>query len=421
MTSNRAFSAPARGLLVAGAFALVVTILQSAASILVPILLAVFIAIVTTPMLHWMRGRGVPKWGALMAIAFVLLDVGSLLALVTTGAVEGFRDRLPTYQERFMTFSHQFGGWLEGVGAGGSSEAIPDLMNPDMLAHGVRLFLSNASGIFAMGFLVLLATIFILLEAPTIPAKLRAAFHLTEEGDARLQRLLDTVNRYMQIKTLTSLGTAACAWLLLRFFGIDFAILWAVLAFFLNFVPVVGNIVMMIPPVLLALIQIDPWTALLVAIGYLVINTVIGNVLEPRIMGKGLGVSTLAIFISLLFWGWLFGTVGMFLAVPLTAAVVIALDANPHTRPLAILLGPEIAEAAAPEADSPWVRVHRGFLGDLLIRARITLSEWFKSGLKFLKSIGYLETLRASWPRSTTTRDQPTVTNEKMKPPPSLE
>ncbi|MDS4019009.1 MAG: AI-2E family transporter [Candidatus Competibacter sp.] len=338
-------------MLVAGAFALVVTVLQSAASILAPILLAVFVAIVTTPMLRWMRGRGVPKWGALMAITFVLLDVGSLLALVTTGAVEGFRDRLPTYQERFMTFSHQFGGWLEGVGASGSSEAIPDLLNPDMLVQGARLFLSNASGIFALGFLVLLLTIFILLEAPAIPTKLRAAFHVTEEGEARLKRLLDTVNRYMQIKTLTSLGTAVCVWLLLRIFGIDFAILWAVLAFFLNFVPVLGNILMMIPPVLLALIQTGPWTALLVAIGYLVINTGIGNVLEPRIMGKGLGVSTLAIFISLLFWGWLFGTVGMFLAVPLTAAVVIALDANPHTRPLAILLGPEIAEVAAPDAD----------------------------------------------------------------------
>ena len=352
MTPNHAFSAPARGLLVAGAFALVVTVLEAAAPILVPILLAVFIAIVTTPILHWMRSRGIPKWGALMVIAFVLLDVGSLFALVTTGAVEGFRNSLPTYQERFMAFSYQLGGWLESVGAGGSREAIPDLLDPNKLVHGVRLLLSNASGLFAMGFLVLLATIFILLEAPTIPAKLRAAFHLTEEGDARLKRLLDTVNRYMQIKTLTSFGTAVCVWLLLWVFGIDFAILWAVLAFFLNFVPVLGNILMMIPPVLLALIQTGPRTALLVAIGYLVINTVIGNVLEPRIMGKGLGVSTLAIFISLLFWGWLFGTVGMFLAVPLTAAVVIALDASPHTRPLAILLGPEITEEATPDADS---------------------------------------------------------------------
>jgi len=287
-----------------------------------------------------------------MVIAFILLDIGSLLALVTTGSVEGFRDSLPTYQERFMTLSHQFGGWLEGVGIGGSREAIPDLLDPNLLAHGVRLFLSNATSIFAMGFLVLLTTLFILLEAPTLPAKLRAAFHLTEAGNARLKRLLNTINRYMQIKTLTSLGTAFCVWLLLWFFGIDFAILWAVLAFFLNFVPVLGNILMMIPPVFLALVQTDLQTTLLVAIGYLLINVVIGNVLEPRIMGKGLGVSTLAIFISLLFWGWLFGTVGMFLAVPLTAAAVIALDANPQTRPLAILLGPAIAEEATPDTGS---------------------------------------------------------------------
>jgi AI-2 transport protein TqsA len=91
-------------------------------------------------------------------------------------------------------------------------------------------------------------------------------------------------------------------------FGIDFAILWAVIAFFLNFVPVVGNIVMMIPAVLLALVQVGLATALMVAAGYLVINTAIGNVIEPRIMGKGLGISTLAVFIALLFWGWLFGT-----------------------------------------------------------------------------------------------------------------
>jgi predicted PurR-regulated permease PerM len=115
---------------------------------------------------------------------------------------------------------------------------------------------------------------------------------------------------------------------------------------------VLGNILMMIPPVFLALVQTDLQTTLFVAIGYLVINITIGNVLEPRIMGKGLGVSTLAIFISLLFWGWLFGTVGMFLAVPLTAAAVIALDAHPQTRPLAILLGPAIAEQEAPDAGS---------------------------------------------------------------------
>lgn len=174
-----------------------------------------------------------------------------------------------------------------GVGVGGSREAIPDLLDPNKVAFAVRYLLSNASGFFATGLLVLLAVVFILLEANTLPAKLDVAFRMTEAGNARLQRLLDSIKRYMLIKSLTSLGTAVCVWLWLWFLGIDFAVLWAVLAFFLNFIPVVGNIVMMIPAVVLALVQVDVSAAIWVAVGYLLINTVIGNVLEPRIMGKG--------------------------------------------------------------------------------------------------------------------------------------
>ena len=344
MRPDLLFSPPARGLIVAGAVALVIGLTKTAAPILAPLLLATFIAIVATPALRWMRQRGVPKWGALLVIAFVIFDVGSLLALITTGAVEGFRDSLPSYQERFILLADQFGGWLGGLGAQNAREAVPDLLDPSKVTAVVRLLLSNASSMFGTGLLVLLAVVFILLEVPSMPAKLRAAFHLTEAGEARLARLLDNINRYMRIKTLTSLATALCIWLLLWVLGIDFAVLWAVIAFFLNFVPVVGNILMMVPAVLMALVQTDLPTTLFVAIGYLVINTAIGNVIEPRIMGKGLGISTLAVFIALLFWGWLFGTVGMFLAVPLTTALIIALDASPHTRPVAILLGPEIKE-----------------------------------------------------------------------------
>lgn len=345
MLNISTFSSPARGIIVAGAFALVVLLLESAAAILAPLLLAVFIAIVSTPALRWMREKGVPKWGALGLVAFLLLDIGSLIALVATGALEGFRDSLPTYQERFMALSNELGTWLEGMGMSNSQKAVPDLLDPNKVGRAVSLVLSNASGLFATGFLVLLATMFILLEAPGFPAKLRAAFNLDAEGEARLTRLMDAINGYMRIKTITSLGTATCVWILLFWLGIDFAVLWALIAFFFNFIPVVGNILMMIPAVLLALVQVDIGTAVLVAVGYLVINTVIGNGIEPRMMGKGMGISTLTVFISLLFWGWLFGTVGMFLAVPLTVATVIALEASPHTRPLAILLGPDVRAA----------------------------------------------------------------------------
>jgi predicted PurR-regulated permease PerM len=333
------FSPPARGAIVAGACALVIGLSKLAAPILAPILLAFFVAIITTPALKWMRRHGVPKWGALAVITFVLLDVGSLFALMTTGALEGFRESLPNYQERFSTLSEQFGYWAEGVGIDRSTEAVPDLMDPTKVSSGVRLLLSSASSLFAEGLLVVLIAVFVLLEAPAFPAKLSAAFALGSDGAARLKRVLDAVNRYMQIKCLMSLLTAAVAWLLLWLLEIDFAALWAILTFFLNFIPVVGGIVMMIPPVLMALVQADWQTTLLVAGGYLVLHILIGDILEPKVMGKSLGISALTVLIALLFWGWLFGIVGMFLAVPLTTALVIALDASPHTRPLAILLG----------------------------------------------------------------------------------
>ncbi len=342
------FSPTARALIVAAAIAIVVAIIKAAAPILAPILLAVFIAVVATPPLRWMRRRGVPKWIALAVIVVVLLDVGSILLLMTTGALEGFRDSLPGYQERFMVLRDQFSSWLEGVGIPGSSEAMPDILDVAKAAALVRAILASVGGVFATGLLILLAVVFMLLEAGNLPAKLKAAFDFTEDAEARLQRVLDAVNQYMVIKALTSLATAACVWLLLWFFGIDFAILWAILAFFLNFIPFVGALLMMIPAVLLALVQTDLQTALLVALGYVVINTVIGSILEPRIMGRGLGISTLAVFLALLFWGWVLGTVGVFLSVPLTMALMIALEASPQTQPVAILLGPEIV----PEPES---------------------------------------------------------------------
>jgi len=285
----------------------------------------------------------------------LLVTVTSGAALVAATRAVGIRSRWRRFTAVVVVLVVAINvgmALLERVGVEGSTQAIPDLMAPSKLMGVIRPVLSNASGILASGLLVLLAVIFILLEAPSLPAKLKAAFAIDEAGEARIRRLLFSINRYMRIKAMTSLATALCAWALLWLLGIDFAPLWAMLAFFLNFVPVVGNIVMMIPPTLLAVVQVGPGTAVVVAAGYLAINTAIGNVIEPRIMGKGLGISTLAVFLALLFWGWLFGAVGMFLAVPLTAAVIIALDASPDTRPIAILLGPEIKKAP-PTVNAP--------------------------------------------------------------------
>lgn len=338
------FSPIARAIIVAAAIAVVVMFMQAAASIVAPMLLAVFIAVVATRPLGWMRSKGVPKYLALAVIVLVLLDVGSLVALVTTGALEGFQESLPSYQERLILLIEQLGRWLEGVGVEKSREAVTDLFNPAAATGLVRAMLTNVSGTFATALLVLLAVVFMLLEAPGLPAKLKAAFHLTETSEERLRRVFSAINQYMLIKSLTSLATGVCIWVWLWILGIDFAVLWAVLAVLLNFVPFVGAVLMTIPAAVVALVQTDIPTTLLVVLGYLVVNTVIGSILEPRIMGRGLGISTLAVFLSLLFWGWVLGTIGVFLSVPLTMVLIIALDASPQTRPLAIMLGPDVSQ-----------------------------------------------------------------------------
>jgi len=347
------FSPIARGVIVAAAIAVTVVVLQSAASIVAPVLLAAFIAVILTPPLRWLRRKRVPQWISLPLIVILLLEAGSILGLVFTGQLEGFRESLPGYRERLTLLRDQFGLWLEETGVEMAREAVKDIIDPNVAVDLVRVVLSNMRSTFGTGLLVLLSTVFMLLEAPGLQIKLRKAFHLQEEAELRLQRLFSSINHYMVIKSIASLATALCIWGWLWMLAIDYAALWAILAFLLNFIPFIGGLLMAVPALLLALVQADLQVTLIVALGYLIVNTVIGSILEPRIMGRGLGISTLVVFLSLLFWGWVLGTVGVFLSVPLTMVLLIALDSRPQTRPFAILLGPEVAETAAPEKEPP--------------------------------------------------------------------
>jgi AI-2 transport protein TqsA len=343
------FSPLARALVVAAAVCVLVLFARSAASILGPILLALFIAVIATPPLRWLRGKGMPKYLAVLLILLVLTDIASLVALTTTAALEALREGLPSYQERLLLLSDEFGRWLEHVGIDRSRAALRDLISPASVSHFIYVALTNASSTLATGVLVLLMVAFMLVEAPSLPAKLRAAFSVTSEGEEQLRRLFNSINRYMLIKTVTSLATGICIWIWLRVFGIEYAVALAVLAVLFNFIPIFGNILMAVPAVLMALVQTNLSTALLVTLGYVIVNGVIGNIVEPRSMGRKLGLSSAVVLLSLLFWGWVFGPIGLFLSVPLTMVVAVALNARPQTRPIAILLGSEIPGSETPD------------------------------------------------------------------------
>jgi AI-2 transport protein TqsA len=338
---------PARALIVTAAICVIVLFARLAASILAPALLALFIAVVATPPLRWMRGKGMPKYLAVVLILLVLMELASLVALTTTSALEGLREGLPRYQERLVLLSEEFGRWLEGIGIDRSRAALRDLISPGAASQFIYVALTNASNTVATGLLVLLIVAFMLIEASSLPAKLQAAFPLTGAREAQLRQLFNSINRYMLIKCITSLATGLGIWIWLRILGIEYAIALAVAAVLFNFIPIIGNIFMTVPAVLIALMQANASTALLVVLGYVVVNVAIGNIVEPRLMGRELGLSSVVVLLSLLFWGWVLGPIGLFLSVPLTMALVVALTGSPHTRPIAIMLGSGIAGSGA--------------------------------------------------------------------------
>jgi predicted PurR-regulated permease PerM len=193
-----------------------------------------------------------------------------------------------------------------------------------------------------------------LVEASGFPAKLRAAIgevHPSELPD--FNRFAASLQHYLVIKTWMSLATGAGAALWVAVLGVDFAVLWGLLAFLLNYVPNIGSVLAAVPPVLLALLQHSVQRALLVAVGYVVLNIVFGSVLETRLMGRGVGLSTLVVFLSLVFWGWVLGPVGLLLSIPLTMAAKILLETDDDTRWAAILLGPPVYEETPAEKGRP--------------------------------------------------------------------
>ena len=210
---------------------------------------------------------------------------------------------------------------------------------------------SALSGVLSNVFLILLVVIFILLEATVFPAKVRALPGVSDTDWGRLERVVDEVRRYMSLKTLVSVLTGVLVTVWMWWLGVDYPILLGLLAFLLNYIPNIGSILAGIPGVLLAFVEFGVGSAAMAAVGYLVINTVVGNVIEPRLMGRELGLSPLVILISMIFWGWVLGPVGMLLSVPLTMTVKVAMESSRETRWVALLMGSATPSDASSQSE----------------------------------------------------------------------
>jgi len=328
-------------LISAAAFVVVIAGMQAAASLLVPFLLAGFIAILCLPMLRWLTDRHIPAGLAVLLITLLLLLIGFLVGAFVGSSVADFSQQLPSYQERLKLLTGDALGWLNGMGIAVSSQSMLEELDPSAAMGMAGQLLSGFGNALSNTFLIMLTVIFLLIEASALPYKW-VAMGSAAPSVSSFESFVTSVSSYFAIKTWVSLATGVFIAIWLAVIGVDYPLLWGLIAFLLNFVPNIGSIIAAVPAVLLALVQLGSGDALLAGLGYVIANVVMGNVIEPKFMGKGVGLSTLVVFLSLVFWGWVLGVVGMLLSVPLTMIIKLALESRSDTQWLAILLGPDI-------------------------------------------------------------------------------
>jgi AI-2 transport protein TqsA len=349
MTADASFSRATRWLIAGAAFAIIVAGARAAEPILVPFLVSMMLAIICVPPMQWMAMRGVPEWLAVILVVLLVLGIGFAFGTVIGTSLLDFSASLPYYQARLRTEMTGLFDWLEVHGVELSGRVLPEALDPgQMLRIAGRIF-SGLGDVLSRVGLILLTMIFILLEWSAVTRKLQVAFPGSADSLlGRLSRVATNVKRYLALKTVLSLATGSLVAALLSAMAVDYALLWGLLAFLLNYIPTIGSFIAAVPGILLAFLQLGWKGAVISAIGYLVINVTISNLIEPRVMGQGVGLSTLVVFLSLVFWGWVLGPVGMLLSVPLTMIFKIFLEGSEDTRWVAVLMGPRIPQETQP-------------------------------------------------------------------------
>lgn len=330
-----------RSLFAAASVVIIVAGMHAAESILVPFFLAVFLAVLWSSPLFWLQKKGVPMPIAMLFVIIAVIATGLILIAFLGSTLEDLSTAIPSYQNNLDQEIATMIVWLENIGIDIPDNALYGIVDQEKIMQLVTGILTSLGGLLTSALLVLIMVFFMLLEASSITTKLRAALGDADSTITQLSKIVDSIKRYLAIKTATSLITGVSVAIWLAIVGVDYPLLWGLLAFLLNYIPNIGSFIAAIPALLLAFIQLGIGATAFAGLGYLLINGAIGNVIEPRVMGRGVGLSTLVVFLSLVFWGWALGSVGMLLSVPLTMCIKIVLESHEDTRWVSILMSSE--------------------------------------------------------------------------------
>lgn len=308
-------------LLGAASIVIIVAGMREIASVLNIFLIALLLAVSISPILIWFIKKRLPKAVSLLITILIVLIVAAGLTAVLGVALNNMAQKAPEYEERFTDLYKSSADSLSKHGVEIADIKQLDMFSPNKLVGYATGFMENLFATLGNVFFVLLLMIFILIEIANLTLKADKGEFAEHSWQNRFSYISNDLKKYVSINAVTGLMAAVCNFVLLLILGIDFAVIWAFLSFFFSFIPNIGFLMSVIPPALIALIEFGWVSCILVVVGYVVINSIIDNVIKPRYLGQEFNMSVLLVFLSLLFWGWVLGAVGAILGVPLTMAV----------------------------------------------------------------------------------------------------
>lgn len=341
MTDKNHLNSGIRILVSVAALVIIIAGINLAQSVVVLFLVSFFLALLGTPPVLWLKEKHIPSGFAVSIVMIIMIIIVILIGAQIGSSLSGFSDELPLLQLRVR---EQVLGLCESLKYKGilvSDKFFLDYINPEAIMQLTARLLSGLSSVLSDLVLILLTVTFILLEVSNFPIKLRAILGDPKQVFPQFAKFAYDMKRYMVIKTLINLGTGVLIGVWMYILGVQFPVLWGFLAFLLHYIPNIGAIIAAIPAALMALVQLGMGKALLVCAGNLLVGFIVGNVIEPRLMGRKLGLSTLVVFLSLIFWGSVLGLIGAILCIPLTMTLKFAFEENENTKWIAVLLGSE--------------------------------------------------------------------------------
>ena len=319
-------------------FVIILAGMKMASQVVVILFLAIFISSIFSTLLNVLQKKHIPRIFSYFVILLIVILIGLMLAYVINISLKDFITNLPAYEEKFKVTILNLLHYTQDAGFQMDKTKIMETLNFGSF-FGFTTNIIGSIGTFLSKFLlVVIGVAFILAESKPFQTILKVIFRINAKKLEHFNLFSFNIQKYFVVKSFTSFLTGFIITIVLIFFGVDYPILWGDIAMLFNFIPVVGTKIASIPAILLTFMNLDLNTTIWVIILYVVINISISNILEPKLMGRELGLSPLVIFFSLIFWGWLLGIVGMFLAVPITMTLKIAFDSNTSTHWLGILM-----------------------------------------------------------------------------------